>query len=210
MYAADVKGQRLNFSVSGMLWQRSLVMLDQETKSLWSHILGECMQGELLGTRLETIPAEMLTWSTWKTRHPKTTVLKLSRTNRNYTRQFYKDPDRFVIGFIGNYGVQHVSMSTLHKTPVLNGDARGKPLLFLFDRKSTGTRIFERKLDDDVLTFRRTADGTLQDDKTSSIWSDDGIATSGKLKGRQLEPVVAIPSFKRTWLQFHAVSRELK
>jgi len=210
VYAADVKGQRLNFSVSGMLWQRSLVMLDQETKSLWSHILGECMQGELLGTRLETIPAEMLTWSTWKARHPKTTVLKLSRTNRNYTRQFYKDRDRFVIGFIGNYGVQHVSMSTLHETPVLNGDARGKPLLFLFDRESTGTRIFERKLDDEVLTFRRTKDGVLEDEQTSSTWSEDGVAISGKLKGRQLEPVVAIPSFKRTWLQFHAVSRELK
>ena len=67
-----------------------------------------------------------------------------------------------------------------------------------------------RKLDDNVLTFHRTAEGTLQDDKTASTWSDDGVATSGKLKGRQLEPVVAIPSFKRTWLQFHAVSRELK
>ena len=31
-----------------MLWNRSLVMYDVETRSHWSHILGEAMQGELL------------------------------------------------------------------------------------------------------------------------------------------------------------------
>lgn len=192
-----------------MLWQRSLVMLDQETKSLWSHLLGECMQGELIGTTLQTLPSEMLTWSAWKKQHPKTTVLNLSRTSRNYNRQFYQRREDFVVGFTGEYGMQHVLMSKLHDTPVLNGDARGRALLFLFDRESTGTRIFERTVGDDVLTFCRTADGTLQDDKTSSTWSDDGVAIEGELQGQRLEPVVAIPSFRRSWLQFHPMSREL-
>ena len=45
MYAAEVGKQKLTFGVSGMLWNRSLVMYDKETGTLWSHILGEAMQG---------------------------------------------------------------------------------------------------------------------------------------------------------------------
>lgn len=210
MYAANVKGRRLNFSVSGMLWQRSLVMLDQETKSLWSHLLGECMQGELVGTKLQTLPAEMLTWSAWKKRYPDTTVLNLSRSSHNYSRDFYRQQQDFVIGFTGRFGMHHVSMQTLHGQPVFNGDARGRPLLFLYNRESTGTRIFDRTVSNQTLTLRRFRDELLQDDQTASVWSDDGIAIDGPLKDQRLKPVVAIPSFRRAWLQFHPESRELK
>ena len=37
----------LTLVVSGMLWNRNLVMLDLETESLWSHILGEAKAGVL-------------------------------------------------------------------------------------------------------------------------------------------------------------------
>ena len=47
MYARKTKERTLTFGVSGMLWNRSLVMYDRETKSLWSHMLGEAMQGRL-------------------------------------------------------------------------------------------------------------------------------------------------------------------
>ncbi len=45
MYDRKVKDQTLTFAVSGLLWNSSLVMLDQETGSLWSHILGTCERG---------------------------------------------------------------------------------------------------------------------------------------------------------------------
>ena len=59
MYARKVKGKTLTLSVSGMLWNRSLVILDAETKSLWSHILGRAMQGPLEGETLEALPGLM-------------------------------------------------------------------------------------------------------------------------------------------------------
>ena len=55
VYASEVGGKKLTFQVSGKLWNRSLVMRDLETGSLWSHILGECMEGELMGKKLELI-----------------------------------------------------------------------------------------------------------------------------------------------------------
>jgi hypothetical protein len=46
VYATNVDKQKLTFCVSGQLWNRSLVMMDLETKSLWSHLLGRGMQGK--------------------------------------------------------------------------------------------------------------------------------------------------------------------
>ena len=150
MYASKVGAQKLTFSVSGMLWNRSLVMLDIETESLWSHILGEAMAGELKGQVLKSIPSDMVTWSAWKRDHPKTTVLDMSRTRQNYTSEFYRDPKKFVLGFIGEFSMRHCSFATMIKQPVLNTDARGLLLLITFDAASTSARIFSRKLGDQV------------------------------------------------------------
>jgi hypothetical protein len=43
-----------------MLWNRSLEMRNVETGSLWSHILGEAMQGDLKGTTLQPLPTELV------------------------------------------------------------------------------------------------------------------------------------------------------
>ena len=44
-----VKDRKLTLCVSGKLWNRSLIMMDKETDSLWSHLLGEAMAGPLEG-----------------------------------------------------------------------------------------------------------------------------------------------------------------
>ncbi len=70
----DEQAETLTLAVSGKLWNRSLVMVDTETESLWSHLLGKAMEGELKGTVLETLPATMVSWQSWKADHPATTV----------------------------------------------------------------------------------------------------------------------------------------
>jgi len=208
VYDRTVNKKKLTFCVSGQLWNRSLVMLDIETKSLWSHILGEAMAGELKGHVLKPIPADMVTWSAWKRDHPETTVLDMSRTRRSYTREFYRDPEKFVLGFIGNYGMRHCSFATMIKQPVLNTDARGLPLLITFDQDSTSARIFLRKLGDQVLTFTAVDRQTLRDEQTKSVWNRaTGVATDGPLKGKRLAPHVGIVSFTKTWNQFHPDSK---
>ena len=183
-------------------------MLDIETNSLWSHILGEAMDGELKGQVLKPIPSEMVTWSAWKRDHPETTVLDMSRTHRAYTSAFYRDPRRFVLRFTGNFGMQHCSFATLMKKPVLNADARGLPLLITFDSASTSARLFSRKLDDQVLTFEAVHQRTLRNDQTKSVWNRaTGVATGGPLKGQRLAPHVGIVSFAKAWKKFHPDSK---
>ena len=203
MYVTNVEGQKLTFVVSGKLWNRSLIMMDAETKSLWSHLLGRGMAGQYKGKLLETIPSDITTWSMWKAEHPDTTVLNLKRSSRQFVKDFYKDPGRFVVGFVGNFGMHHVSMEQLLKWPVANVDARGLPLLVVFDPEGTATRVFRRKVGDQILTFSSYAAGGFVDDQTKSTWNRQGVAVAGALEGKTMHQQVSIPSFKRAWLMFH-------
>lgn len=184
-------------------------MLDQETKSLWSHILGECLEGKLKGTELETIPCDMLTWAGWKAEHPATTVLNMRRTNKNYTKDFYKSLDRFVVGYRGGFGMHHTSFASLGEKPLQNVDAKGVALTLAYDATSTSAKIFERKLGDRVLTFKAHSKTEMKDVETDSIWNrKTGKAVFGAMKGKQLEQYVGIVSYRRTWKTFHPKSTE--
>lgn len=184
-------------------------MMDLQTRSLWSHILGKAMQGELKGTRLESLPCDMVTWEAWRREHPKTTVLNLPRSSKEYRKTFYRRPARFVVGFLGFRGMQHCSFRTLTKRPLINADASGLPLLITFDPESTSARVFSRDLGEEQLTFTAHEKGRIRDDQTGSIWNRaTGIAVEGPLKGKRLEPQVGIVSYRRAWLTFHPDSKE--
>ncbi|MFI5135347.1 MAG: DUF3179 domain-containing (seleno)protein, partial [Chitinophagales bacterium] len=47
--------------------------VDSETHSLWNYD-GECVDGELKGNQLSTIPAYQEFWQSWKTFHPNSHV----------------------------------------------------------------------------------------------------------------------------------------
>jgi len=45
IYARRVGDRTLTFIVSGKLWRDSLIMMDRETRTLWSHVAGEAIHG---------------------------------------------------------------------------------------------------------------------------------------------------------------------
>ena len=212
MYDRNVKGKNLTFCVSGQLWNRSLIMKDLETSSRWSHILGVSVHGKLKDTELTTIPCDMVTWSAWMREHPKTTVLNMSRTHRDFTKEFYKTPERFVVGLSGFDGMLHCSFATLKASPLLNVQQKDEPLLITFDPESTSARIFSRTLGKRTLTFApvESKRNLLRDDQTSSTWNRaTGVAVGGTLAGKRLAPVVGIVSFTRAWKTLHPDSKEI-
>jgi hypothetical protein len=205
VYASDVQGQRLNFAVSGMLWNRSLVMQDRETKSLWSHILGEAMDGPLQGTLLEIIPSHMTDWGTWRKLHPATTVVNLSRTSQEYRTEFYRDPDHFVLGLIlEGERPRAWSFADLKEAAVVNEEVGTLPVLVAFDPASHTAMAFERRASDRLLTFRERGDGKLMDEQTASVWDRlTGRALEGPMAGNALKPLPAIVSYTTSWIVFH-------
>jgi len=214
VYAAQVGEQRLHFGVSGMLWKRSLVMYDQETDSLWSHILGEAMSGQLKGTRLQQLPAVITDWSNWRKSHPGGTVVMMRPTSKVFTTEFYKVLDRFVLGIAAGDAAKSWSFDAMNRQPMIEDTWQDQPVVVLFDRRSGTPRVFRRRLGERELTFQvqRGGEGAADqftDLETESRWNPiSGIATAGPLQGQQLEPLPGIVSFAKSWRAFHPRSED--
>ena len=211
VYTRKVGDRTLNLAVSGMLWNRSLVMIDKETKSLWSHLLGEAMQGPLKGSELEALPAEMVTWKAWKREHPQTTVLNISRTSRNYVKEFYRNPKRFVFAWVKSGQPYAAGFETLLENSVLNLKLEKSPVVVTFDKDSTAAHLFSSVVGDRSLKFVADKQGRMHDMQTDTIGnSNTGVAVEGPLKGKTLKQLVGILSYARTWKLFHPNSQTVE
>ena len=202
---SDTDSGSLTLVVSGMLWNRSLVMKDRETESLWSHLLGRAMEGELEGTVLETLPSTMVDWKTWKTDHPDTTVLALERTSREFLRSFHDDLSRFVLGLRSPGAAKAYPFPALERNRVLNDTFDGSPVVLFFRPDAAGGRAFVRRAGNRELFFQ--VDGEplrFTDRETGSTWNPEtGACEEGPLKGVRLEEIPAIVSFGKAWRGFY-------
>ncbi len=63
------------------------------------------------------------------------------------------------------------------------------------------TSVFARKLDDQILTFRRDDDKII-DEETGSTWNILGQAIDGPLAGKKLTPVIHADHFWFSWAAF--------
>ena len=190
---------------------RSLVMSDVETKTEWSHLLGRGMKGKLKGKTLEPIVTDMVTWAAWREEFPETTVLDMSNTSRNYTREFYKDPSRFVFGFQAGGKTWALPMAELMRKPVHSFRIGEAQLLAAFDKQGMSTRLFDASVGDRDLEFIALDDETMQDKQTQSQWSiRRGKAVAGPLSGTELKQRVGIMSFRKAWQNFHPRSVDVE
>lgn len=202
MYARDVDGKPLTFAVSGLLWNRSLVMLDLETSSEWSHLYGKAMKGSLAGKSLARLPTVMSTWKEWREAHPKTTVVMLKRTANEFDRRFYRNKAEFVLGIPGDEQQRAWPFDLLiHSSPV-NDEFGQTPVVVFFNESSNTANVFRRNVDGQPLTFVSRS-GKLFDEQTQSVWNDiTGAAESGPLEGSRLKRLDATVSYRWAWETF--------
>lgn len=89
-----VNGARLEFGVSGKLYESNLLMYDRTTDSLWSQALGEAVVGEMTGTVLAHVPFQLLTFAEVKASHPSARVQSDDTGHyRSYSHYPYGDYD---------------------------------------------------------------------------------------------------------------------
>ncbi len=69
VFSSELDGRRLYFKVAGV-WRRNMIMVDDQTQSLWQQATGECIYGMLKGKRLELLSGEQTTWQSWLEKHP--------------------------------------------------------------------------------------------------------------------------------------------
>jgi len=186
-------------------------MVDQETGSLWSHLLGRAMSGPMKGTNLKMLPGLMTDWKTWQQMHPQTTVVTLSRTSTNYRREFYRRPEQFVVGIAEGDAARAWPFDQLLEQPVVNDSFEDKPLVVVFDAQSKTAFLFDRRVGQKAveLTLRG---GRLTDEQSGAVWDArtgqvmTNIAISNGVNVADLTPIPGIVSYRHTWEVFHPKS----
>jgi hypothetical protein len=205
VYLREVKDQTLTFYISGKLWQKSAVLIDAETGSEWSHLLGRAMKGRLKGTKLLDLPSVVMTWRQWKADHPDTTVSVLKRTESKYVPQFYGDPSPFAVGLRRGGKAVAYTLAQLQRETSINDTVGGEPVLIGFDRSASGAVAYSRSLDGEVLEFE-AEDGQLVGG--DSRWSlTTGRAIDGPWQGKRLKPLPLVIAYRDAWERFYPRSR---
>jgi hypothetical protein len=99
VYAREIDGEEYTFGVSGKLIMNVLVMYDRQTGTYWSQLLGEAVEGPLVGTKLEYLPSWQTTWAEWRGQHPDTLAInKGTSSSADSYAGYYMSSQAGVIG----------------------------------------------------------------------------------------------------------------
>lgn len=227
MYSREVAGQELTFGVSGKLIMNVLVMFDRETNTLWSQLLGEAVEGQLKGTKLEFVPAVHMKWAEWKGQHPDTIALVKGypASYTSYSR-YYTNNDAGVLGetifddrlrtkqvvigvVINGEAVAYPFFEIGREETLVNDEIGGEPVLVVLDMDGSSGIVFSRRSQDgEALTFSLIEGLIFTDEETGSTWDGrTGSAIDGSLAGTQLERIKSTKSFWFSWKDFYPETR---
>ena len=232
MYSRELDGKTYTFGVSGKLWRDALLMYDHQTRSLWSHITGEAIQGPLKGKRLKPLASmPEIAWKTWRTNYPKTHVLSVpfrgsmrESLKQDVYSRYHASQDTGVSGMkytdnrlpnkslvigvqvMGKNGEKHARaypLTQFTENSVINDTVNGVPLLIFHDKDSFATAVFRRVVDDGTQTFT-PKDGYFVQDSAGTRWNlITGKATSGKNSGKRLARLPAVNIYWFAWARYY-------
>ena len=85
-----VDGETLKFGVSGFLRHSDMIMYDRSTESLWQQITGEAVVGTYTGSRLQTLPSQIISFEQFREIYPGGLILSRETGHqRSYGRNPY-------------------------------------------------------------------------------------------------------------------------
>ena len=175
VYEREIDGEVLDFGVSGLLYNSSLVMYDRQTETLWSHFSGEPLYGALADAELVALPATIVGFGTWQAEHPDGLVLnRQTGETRNYGRNpypGYDDVDSSPFLFEGEVDGRFTAMTRVVGIESVDGStAAAFPLLELRDAGVATSSLGE----EDVVAFWVPGSVSALDDQQVSGGVDVG------------------------------------
>ena len=94
VYDRNVNGRKINFGVSGKLYNSNLLMYDTHDETLWSQSLWEAVVWEQLGTKLRVVKSQLMSYSEFTNAFPDGVVISdETGFSRNYGNIPYGDYD---------------------------------------------------------------------------------------------------------------------
>ena len=207
-------------------------MYDHQTRSLWSHITGEAIQGALSGKQLKPLASmPQIAWKTWQINYPETQVLsvpagdgRIESLNRDGYADYHASQRAGVSGMTytdnrlpnkslvigvqmpaedGTTQFRAYPLTHFAETPILNDTLGEVSLLVFHDRISFATAVFRRNVAGKVRTFS-LKDSHFAEDNTGTGWNlITGEAVSGKDRGARLERLPAINIYWFAWARYY-------
>jgi hypothetical protein len=219
-YRADVGGRRFTLGTSGLLYESSKLMFDEETKSLWPTLEGRPAIGPLsVGPperlpMLEFAPVVTTTWEEWRRLHPRTRVLSLETGHRRDYNEGAAYRDYFATDRL-MFAVSREDRRLKAKDEVLVVRRPGAPALAFPARMLESRRVFTHEpyvilttrgganlvYESNGLAFARwESEGKAIRDSTGVEWKvvTDGLAAGD---GRKLRRV---PAHRAFWFGWYA------
>ncbi len=146
-YRAEVAGRRLQFGVSGLLYNSDVLLYDRQTESLWSQILSRAVSGPMRDQTLTMIALEHTTWSDWRARHPDAAVLS---RETGFARDYDRDPYlAYRLSDALMFGVSAQNDAYPAKTWVLGVELAGRTKAYPFpELAQLETRTFVDRIGD--------------------------------------------------------------
>jgi hypothetical protein len=92
VFNAHLEGERLQFGVSGKLYESNMLMYDKKTESLWSQSRGESVVGDYTDIKLDLVQMQLIQFSELKAKYPETQILsEKTGYSRDYSLYPYGD-----------------------------------------------------------------------------------------------------------------------
>ncbi len=210
-FRRERNGRVLSLEVAGV-YNGTILLRDRETRTLWAPFNGRAIEGPLVGQKLDRLSLSVTHWDQWVSRHPETDVVWAQPGRRGGHGSWYTYGKWGIVSEMGAtietwdprlpenalvYGVE--SAEGAKSYPFLSVGARGgvvndqvgqTPVVIVV-RGGVEAAGYERGLKGRRFTFRRSspAQGVMIDDETGSLWSWEGEAVDGLLRGERLKPL---------------------
>ncbi|MFA6130755.1 MAG: DUF3179 domain-containing protein [Patescibacteria group bacterium] len=218
VYDRSVDGIDLTFNSDGRVYNNNVLLRDAETDSLWLQLRGLAVSGEKIGTQLSIYPSVTMTWAEWKEAYPNGEVLS-NETGyvRDYARHPYANYDTaetiyfplnhednivakkwLLTGYVNERETIAFVNTIMKGFVVSNETVGGKPIVAFSNADGNQIHVFDASVNGETLTFAYDFETKkITDTKTNSVWSLEGLATSGSLRGTQL---VLLPTQEAFWM----------
>ncbi|PWT75630.1 MAG: hypothetical protein C5B59_08395 [Bacteroidetes bacterium] len=220
VYSPVVNGRPETFRLVGMDHYNA-VFEDATTKSWWQQATGTAITGPLKGYSLKEFPSTQVTLDSWLRLYPNSLVMdpdKLFMENyfklEDYDKGLMRSslvrrdtgswqPKSWIVGVTNDYSSKAYDWNDLLRKRIIQDSVDELPVILMIERDSASFHVYDRRVNDSVLSFQVADNKDLLVDKnTDSKWNMDGVCVEGKLKGKTLLTVQSYNEFWHSWQRF--------
>jgi len=190
VYRRVLGGKKVEFGVSGLVYDSGFLLYDRDSDSLWLQFLGKALAGPRAGEQLERVPARIETMAAWVSRQPGSRVMTLPERKRfdyrysNYAAYWTSEkiafpvsarddrfhPKELVLGArVGERTRAYVGSILTRSGARIVDELEGRKIRIEYDGES-GTFVYDAPEDVEITTAYWFAWKTFYPD--TEVWSE--------------------------------------